>query len=130
MAKIIILYGSLFMFLSYGADENKNELAISYEKLKARKSNNSEFLISSEYRNGEHLIYDCKKRHFACVNDESFEYCQKKRKESFKLRYTHHTCVPLKKFKDQPSCFEKQIEIIGQIPNKNFCINFDRKLVN
>lgn len=147
MVKIIILFGS-FIFQSFEVlaenviiDSPKPLPNATHtpttEEDSVRKKNSPvaletrpEFLISPIYRNGEHLIYDCKKRHFACVNKESFEYCQRKRKEAFVLRYKYLPCVPLKKFKTQTKCYQKQIDIIGQIPNKKFCLNWDKKLLN
>ncbi len=132
MAKIIILFGSFILFIA-SADEVKDvqsEKIFRSKKNSFRKTEKPEYLISDIYRTGEYLIYDCKKRHFACVNKESFVRCKEKRQESFRLRYSHHPCVPLKNFKEQDLCFKKQLELIEQIPDKKFCINTDRKLLN
>jgi hypothetical protein len=130
MAKIIILFGSLISFIAIAGEESKNATVFEKAQIKNKKATGPEYLISNTYRNGEYLIYDCKKRHFACVNNESFAYCKNKRKESFELRQSHHPCAPLKKFKEQELCFKKQVELIGQVPNKKFCINVNRKLLN
>ena len=121
MVKIIILFGSFFILTSYAKDEKKSNVQ-NLEK--------PEYLISETYRNGAYLIYDCKERHFACVNDESYKLCQDNRKKSFLLRQSHHPCAPLKKFTEQSFCFKQQIKLIEKNPDKKFCINIDRKLLN
>ena len=34
------------------------------------------FYISNLYRSGSYLIYDCQKGYYACVNKDSFEFCE------------------------------------------------------
>ncbi|MBT7608119.1 MAG: hypothetical protein HN576_00080 [Bacteriovoracaceae bacterium] len=130
MAKIIILFGSLLAFIAFADESNKGQPTFNNEKMNFKKKSGPEFLISGTYRNGEYLIYDCKKRHFACVNNDSYANCEKRRKESFELKYSFLPCVPLKKFKEQRLCFKKQVELIGQVPDKKFCINVKRSLLD
>jgi len=72
---------------------------------------------------GEYLIYDCKKRHFACVNKNGFEYCRLARKKTKLERHSVYACAHLKSFQTLTNCLEKQYEMIHSLPSKLFCIN-------
>ena len=124
MVKIIILFGSLFVFECFANDAKVGK------KSNVQNLAEPEFLISETYRNGAYLIYDCKERHFACVNEESYKLCQDNRKKSFIRKHSHHRCAPLKKFDQQANCFKVQMNLIEKNPDKRFCINLDRKLLN
>jgi len=84
-------------------------------------------IISAEYKQGEFLIYDCKGRYFACVNDLSYENCRKKREQDVEDKRSILSCAPLKKFNNQKECFKEQYEQIHQPKNKIFCVNFKNK---
>jgi hypothetical protein len=113
---------AFYVFNSYGEEADKAK-AKPKAKAKKKKIVEREFRISGKYFNGRYLIYDCQQRHFACVNQESFKFCKKKRefdleKESYFLR-----CTPLKEFTNQKSCETeqyKQVHVPKTIP---FCLN-------
>jgi len=75
------------------------------------------------YYAGEYLIYDCKKRHFACVNKNGFEYCQLARKKTKREKHSIYACAHLKSFQTLTNCLEKQYELMHSLPSKLFCIN-------
>lgn len=79
--------------------------------------------ISSSYRRGEYLLYDCREKHFVCVNSTSFETCEERRKLAIKEKFREMPCAPLKKFKTQKECFDAHYaQIYGQ-KSKVFCLN-------
>jgi hypothetical protein len=72
---------------------------------------------------GEYLIYDCKQRHFACVNKDGFEYCKLARKKTRIEGHSIYACAHLKSFDTLTNCLEKQYEFMHSLPSKFFCIN-------
>jgi hypothetical protein len=89
-----------------------------------------EWIMSWKYRRGPNLIYDCLKRHFACVNNNNFERCKEERVESFRSNHSVLSCAPLRTFEFIDQCEEEQKKLVNQIPNKNFCINHRKKIIN
>ena len=86
--------------------------------------------ISWKYLRGANLIYDCKKRHFACVNNDNFEVCKEEREESFRLNKTVLACAPLKTYKDIGECEKEQKELVAKVPSKKFCVNHRKKIID
>ncbi|MDD0852284.1 hypothetical protein HBN50_04205 [Halobacteriovorax sp. GB3] len=84
--------------------------------------------ISSEYRRGQFLIYDCKKKSFICVDKDSFELCKSKRLEMRELKSRHLSCAPLKDFKDQKVCFDNQLDNIYRARIKTYCYTRKKRL--
>lgn len=97
-------------------------------ELDAIEKASAEPLISNEFKQGEHLIYDCRGHHYACVNDISFSYCQDLRDEAIERKKDSLPCAPLTKFKSQKECFKEQYKQIHQQKNKTFCIHYKNKL--
>ncbi|MCP4913152.1 MAG: hypothetical protein GY909_08530 [Oligoflexia bacterium] len=79
--------------------------------------------ISRKYYRGEHLIYDCKSNHFACVNRESFNLCKENREFDIVERRRNLRCAPLKVFRTQKECFDEQYKQIHNQKIKIICIN-------
>ncbi|GAB4012308.1 MAG: hypothetical protein Fur0010_08030 [Bdellovibrio sp.] len=84
-------------------------------------------MISEDYKQGEHLIYDCKGHYFACVNDLSFELCRERRDDAILNKRDILPCAPLKKYKTQNECFKNQYQQIHNPKDKLFCIHFKNK---
>ena len=89
-----------------------------------------QWIMSWKYRRGSNLIYDCLKRHFACVNNNNFERCKEERVESFRSNQSVLSCAPLKTFEFIDQCEEEQKKLVNKIPNKKFCINHRKKIIN
>lgn len=84
--------------------------------------------ISLEYNRGEHLIYDCKKQSFICVNKESYELCSENRVKAKEEEKRNLACAPLLVLKDQKECFSFQITNIERARVKTYCYGDVKKL--
>ena len=80
--------------------------------------------ISSIYLSGSHLIYDCVKNHYACVNPDGFRYCKSRTLESIQKREKLSPCAAIKKFKRHNDCITDQKRLTDFPIPKKFCINF------
>jgi hypothetical protein len=78
--------------------------------------------ISDKYRAGSSLIYDCAERHFACVNQTSYEQCEERRAVSLEKRRAILSCAPLKHFANLDLCVEELYRVIHSSVNKEFCL--------
>lgn len=78
--------------------------------------------INKKYFRGSNLIYDCEKRHFACVIEDNFIDCEKLRDLEIENKKNRYTCVPLKKYTTQKECFEKQMRAVETVVNRGFCL--------
>lgn len=79
--------------------------------------------ISSDFSRGEFLIYDCRSRNFACVNETSFQKCRTLRDNGYKNKKMLLPCAPLKELGSQKECFKKHYELIHNQSPKAFCQN-------
>jgi len=79
--------------------------------------------ISIRYRRGNFLIYDCRKRHYLCVNKQGFAKCKKERSDSLDRKRNNLRCTPLKSYETQKDCFAASYKQIHSIKNKSFCVN-------
>jgi hypothetical protein len=79
-------------------------------------------LISNIYREGSYLIYDCKDRHFACVDEESYNGCRERREKALRALSKYLECAPLKKFDTQKKCRKVHYEQMHSVANKSFCL--------
>ncbi len=80
--------------------------------------------ISSKWKRGRHLIYDCIDQAFICVDQEGFQNCQSDRdlyRTLDSLRPVDSFCAPLKKFEKSPDCFLEQDRQITRYQKKIFC---------
>jgi len=75
--------------------------------------------ISKSYRQGKHLIYDCKSGYFACVWKRNLEDCKEKEKYAISRNHLVHECRFFKSFKDDKTCEQKQSYFMAkQSPKK------------
>lgn len=65
---------------------------------------------------GPFLVYLCKKRHFACVNNESIVNCENDESMG---------CLIIKKFEGQKECFKNQYEAMLKMKIDSFCKSAD-----
>ncbi|HAZ12425.1 MAG: hypothetical protein A2X86_15920 [Bdellovibrionales bacterium GWA2_49_15] len=97
-------------------------------KMRAAKVGNEEpyrpsMRISLKYFEGEFLIYDCKSRHFACVDQPSFERCKTARKEGLDTKAERVlACAPLKMFSKFSDCAKEQYILQHRRLNKSMCL--------
>lgn len=83
--------------------------------------------ISERYFKGSTLIYDCKERHYVCVDRLSAEDCHRWRDEALRKNRFSLECAPLKEFKTNQECVQDQYQRVHDSISKAWCYN-DRKL--
>ena len=81
----------------------------------------SHFAISSRYKAGPFLIYDCRDQFYACVDSDGDDSCRDVRDESIKNKENRYPCAPLRKFQDKEACLVKNYEVIESVAFKRFC---------
>ena len=100
-----------------------NGLMSESSTIKPEEIKRKEVWISTEYREGSFLIYDCKGRHFTCVNQEGYSKCINLRKYSYDKRNLNLGCAPLKEYKKAKLCYNALYGMIHSIKSKKFCLN-------
>lgn len=106
--------------------ENENLFSEEVDFVKLRQNQErvlGEPRLNILYSQGEYLAYDCRKRHFACINKESFEFCAERREIAKGREFFQFPCAPLKRFETQEKCFEVQLKMIASLRRKDFCRN-------
>jgi hypothetical protein len=81
----------------------------------------SDYTINDRYHAGPYLIFDCRGKYYACVDDVSNDNCSERRKESIELKKKIYPCAPLKKFDDKEKCLYKNYEVVESVAMKRFC---------
>lgn len=66
--------------------------------------------ISGRYIRGNFLIYDCRSKHFACVNKDSHKDCTKENK-----------CLQIQEHKTQKECFEGHTKLQEKTKIFTYC---------
>ena len=79
------------------------------------------FKIDQHYRAGEYLIFDCKKKAYTCVDENSYETCKTKREESKAKGIRPYFCAPLKKFADREKCLIENYKAVEAVNFERFC---------
>ena len=83
------------------------------------KKNIEKAVISSLYRRGEYLIYDCVNKHFVCVIESNYERCREP--QTKEIVYDTNFCLKIKEFETQPDCFRAHEEFSDKTRMKFFC---------
>lgn len=137
MQIVKMLKSFIFLFIFFHFIKIDNSFGISREEFeKFKKQDIQEFLhagdriyqrrvgppINDKYFRGSNLIYDCQKRHFACVIEDNYIECQNTKEQEFQKKATRFSCVPLLKFTTQKECFEKQMRAVETVVNREFCL--------
>lgn len=78
--------------------------------------------ISTFYKSGPYLIFDCEKGNYACVHKDGYQFCKDLRKSSIDKRHRVLACAPLKKFDRFQFCIERQKELVDFPIEKYFCM--------
>lgn len=81
----------------------------------------SDYQIDLKYNAGEYLIYDCLKKHYACVDKDSNKNCLDERQEALVLKGPLLPCSPLKKFDDKVACVKGHYKAVDSMALKRFC---------
>lgn len=125
---IFILCLFMGVHFSYGQQEQESEGQQTSQVNEEPHVNIDDFFryaneprISLEYNRGEHLIYDCKKQSFICVNKQSYERCSENRVKAREEKKRNLLCAPLLVLKDQKECFAFQITNIERARIKTYC---------
>jgi hypothetical protein len=84
-------------------------------------NNRSQYQIDWNYKAGEYLLFNCERKHFACVNLEGFHHCSEERKYAIENKMAILPCAPLKKFSEKKLCVEKNYQVVDQNAMKRFC---------
>lgn len=71
---------------------------------------------------GAWLVYDCEKKHWACLLEEYYVACEEKRAEDILNRKKELRCAPIGSFATKKSCFQRQLYMVGQNWGARFCI--------
>lgn len=79
--------------------------------------------ISPEYTAGGFLIYDCKEKHWTCVNEEDFNECKARRDADLLIGKVDLSCAPVGHINNKKSCFQRQLYMVGQNHGSRNCLN-------
>ena len=80
-----------------------------------------EYHIDGKFSAGKNLIYDCRKKHYACVNEASYINCREERNDLIKINSESYNCAPLKQFSDKEDCVLKNYDVQVRNPLRKFC---------
>lgn len=80
-----------------------------------------EFQIDTIFKGGSNLIYDCDRKHYACVDTDSYNKCIQMRDLNYSSRDNFYSCAPLKRFIGKEECVLFQYEVQERSPQRYFC---------
>ena len=84
-------------------------------------SRESNYQIDWKYKSGEYLIYDCERRHYACVNIDGDNNCREERKFAIETKAATYPCASLAKYKNKKLCVEKNYQVVDTTSLHRFC---------
>ena len=84
-------------------------------------SRRTDYRIDWKYFAGKYLIYDCERKHYACVNLEGNANCLQERKFAIEKKTNMYPCAPLASFADKKKCAEKNYDVVDINAPKRFC---------
>jgi hypothetical protein len=84
-------------------------------------SRKTDYQIDWQYKAGQYLIYDCERRHYACVDLDGNSNCEEERSFAIEKKATIYPCAPLSKFANKKSCVEKNYKIVDINALRRFC---------
>jgi hypothetical protein len=79
------------------------------------------FKIDQYFRAGEYLVYDCQKKAYTCVDENSFETCKLRREDSKNKKQKEYWCAPLKKFENREKCLQQNYATLEAVHITRFC---------
>jgi hypothetical protein len=113
LKKLISIFFCFLFFIIAKAEDSSDLMAKRKE----------EYKIDSHNLGGKNLIYDCEKKNFACVNEESFENCRIRRKMAITSELKNLNCAPLKSFETKKDCLINQYKKQDDLYSIKFCFN-------
>jgi len=87
----------------------------------ASQDRKTQYQIDFKYKAGDYLIFNCERKHYACVNLDGFQNCTEERRRALSNKATNLSCAPLKKFNDKKLCVEKNYQLVDINAIKRFC---------
>ncbi len=81
----------------------------------------NDYKIDWLYSAGNYLVYDCEKKHYACVTKINYNDCLENRKLAIDKKSEMYPCAPLAKFEDKKSCVLESYKIVDLNQVKRFC---------
>lgn len=81
------------------------------------------FALSDTYVSGPYLVYDCSRKHWACVSEENFNDCKFQRNEDLEYREKlTHSCSPISLFPSFQSCNQRKLFLTTHNHGQRFCV--------
>ncbi len=108
--KILLL---LILQLNIEAADTANTPAANFRK--------EDYPLDDKYKGGPYLIYDCERKHYACVDVDGHELCKTARQKSIDEKTKEYACAPLKIFDEKKKCIIKNYEVMERNAWKRFC---------
>ncbi len=82
--------------------------------------------FSDKYMAGPHLVFDCKDKHWVCVDDDNKKDCLDGREGRVKDKFRNYHCTYARSFEDKPSCFEFQKKMVNSGNNPEWSCTIDK----
>lgn len=80
-----------------------------------------DYQINWKYRAGRYLLFDCERKHYACVDEDGNDKCSEEREFALSKKAPSYPCAPLQKFKDKATCLKKNYAIVDLNAIRRFC---------
>lgn len=117
---MIKIFCILIFITHLGAEEivlpNPNEIEKEFERSKIE-----EYQITTQFKAGSNLIYNCRDEHYACVDKDGLNLCQDIRDMSIKKKSQNLGCVIIEKFEEKDKCILRNYELQNRKIKKKFC---------
>lgn len=81
----------------------------------------SNYAIDWKYHAGQFLIYDCDRKHYACVDSDGFDKCTTARNKSKAEKAKKYSCAPISKYENKEACVLANYKVLESLALKRFC---------
>lgn len=102
----LLLWIFLLSIRLYGVEKEVEELGVP---------------LSSTWTSGSHLIYDCKQKHWVCVDKDGVELCNKLRGWAKNIDKMSLKCTVIKSFQADSECISAQKRKVEELIPTTFC---------
>lgn len=96
-------------------------LSVEAAETPAKNFRKEDYPLDDKYKGGPYLIYDCERKHYACVDVDGHELCKTARQKSIDEKAKEYACAPLKMFDEKTKCVLKNYEVMERNAWKRFC---------
>jgi hypothetical protein len=113
-----------FFFLNAFVINAEESIKLEVKKTEAEiyaESIKTDYKMDWKYSAGEYLIYDCERKHFACIDKSSQENCVEERAFALAQKLPSLPCAPLKKYTDKTACVHENYKVVDINALKRFC---------